>query len=86
MKEAARYSDDFLAFFKDHFGFRNTLISNWCVKDVKDAAEWNRTAQIFEVTPDKKIVWALSQWADPDLGPGSMIQLLDQPGGYGVGA
>jgi hypothetical protein len=64
----------------------NTLITNWCVKDVKDVAQWAGTAQVFEVTPAKKIVWALSQWADPDLGPGSMIQLLDQPGGYGVGA
>ena len=64
----------------------NTIITNWCVKDVKDAALWPTTAQVFEVTPAKKIVWALSQWEGPDLGPGSMIQLLDQPGGLGVGA
>jgi hypothetical protein len=36
--------------------------------------------QIIEVTPEKKVVWVLSQWKDPDLGPASSIQLLDQPG------
>jgi len=34
---------------------------------------------VFEVTPDKKLVWALSSWSDPDLGPASSIQLLDDP-------
>jgi len=32
------------------------------------------------VTPDKKVVWALSSWKDPDLGPATSIQLLDEPG------
>jgi hypothetical protein len=32
------------------------------------------------VTPQKKVVWALSAWNNPDLGPASSIQLLDQPG------
>jgi hypothetical protein len=64
----------------------NTIICNWCVKDLQDATQWPRSAQVFEVTHDKKIVWALSQWDGPDLGPGSMIQLLDQPGGLGIGA
>jgi hypothetical protein len=32
------------------------------------------------VTPDKQIVWALSSWKDPDLGPATSIQLLDEPG------
>jgi len=31
-----------------------------------------------EVTPDKKIVWALQDWKD--LGPASSTQLLDEPG------
>ena len=35
---------------------------------------------LVEVTPKKKIVWALSSWKDPDLGPATSIQLLDQPG------
>jgi hypothetical protein len=37
--------------------------------------------QILEVTPDKKVVWGLREWKDPnDLGPASAIQLLDEAG------
>jgi hypothetical protein len=36
---------------------------------------------VLEVTPDKKVVWALRSWTgDADLGPASSIQLLDEPG------
>jgi hypothetical protein len=36
---------------------------------------------VLEVTPDKKLVWALREWRDPaDLGPASSLQLLDEPG------
>jgi len=35
---------------------------------------------VFEVTRDKKIVWSLSAWKNPDLGPATYIQLLDEPG------
>ena len=34
----------------------------------------------LEVTPAKQVVWALSSWNDPDLGPATSIQLLDEPG------
>ena len=57
----------------------NTLISNWVAGAYKPA-DWPKTVQFFEVTPDKKIVWALSSWQNPDLGPATSIQLLDQPG------
>jgi hypothetical protein len=58
----------------------NTVITNWCAGD-KNMDEWPRTVQVLEVTPDKKVVWALRSWADPaDLGPASSIQLLDEPG------
>ena len=58
----------------------NTVISNWSASD-KNAAEWPGTVQILEVTPAKKVVWALRSWEDPlDLGPATSIQLLDQPG------
>lgn len=59
----------------------NTVICNWCPVDVKDPAQWPGTVQVLEVTNEKKVVWALSQWKDPDLGPASSIQLLDEPGG-----
>jgi hypothetical protein len=57
----------------------NTVISNWCAGNNK-TEEWAGTVQIFEVTRDKKVVWALSSWKDPDLGPATSIQLLDEPG------
>jgi hypothetical protein len=57
----------------------NTVIANWVAGNVK-LANWPSTIQIVEVTPDKKVVWALRQWKDPDLGPASSIQLMDQPG------
>jgi hypothetical protein len=57
----------------------NTIISNWCAGNNK-TEEWAGTVQVFEVTPDKKIVWELSSWNNPDLGPNTYIQLLDEPG------
>ena len=33
-----------------------------------------------ELTPEKKVVWAFNEWTNPDLGPASCIQLLDEPG------
>lgn len=57
----------------------NTVVSNWVAGNNK-TEEWAGTVQIFEVTPDKKVVWALSSWKDPDLGPATSIQLLDEPG------
>lgn len=55
----------------------NTVIANWLGADVKDAKDWPGTIQLIEVTPDKKVVWALSEWKDPDLGPASSFQLLN---------
>lgn len=57
----------------------NTVISNWCAGN-KNTEEWTGTVQVFEVTPDKKVVWALSSWENPDLGPNTYIQLLDEQG------
>jgi hypothetical protein len=34
--------------------------------------------QLVEVTPDKKVVWVLQDWAN--LGPASAVQILDDPG------
>jgi outer membrane protein assembly factor BamB len=56
----------------------NTLINNW-------VNEWNGPIdkshppiQAVELTPDKKIVWVLKSWKDPDLGPATTIQILDE--------
>lgn len=58
----------------------NTVICNWCPADIKDPKHWPGSVQVLEVTPAKKVVWALSEWNNPDLGPASSIQLLDEPG------
>jgi len=57
----------------------NTLLANWN-GNVANTATWPTFAQYWEVTPDKKIVWTVQSWLAPNLGPGSSIQALDQPG------
>ena len=57
----------------------NTVICSWIAGNNK-TEEWPGTVQVFEVTKDKKIVWALSSWKNPDLGPATSIQILDDPG------
>jgi hypothetical protein len=57
----------------------NTLINNW-------VNQWNgkinpdtAPVQALEITPDKKVVWALRSWSSSNLGPSTTIQLLDEP-------
>ena len=57
----------------------NTLINNW-------VNQWNgkinpdtAPVQALEITPDKKVAWALRSWSSPNLGPSTTIQLLDEP-------
>jgi hypothetical protein len=57
----------------------NTVICSWVAGNNK-TEEWAGTVQLLEVTPDKKIVWALSSWDKPDLGPCTYVQLLDEAG------
>lgn len=55
------------------------LVNNWY-------NEWNKTPmdtlhaplQAVELDKDGKIVWQLCSWRDPDLGPSTTIQLLDE--------
>ena len=54
----------------------NTLINNWAGSRPKD--EWTDVVQLIEVTPEKKVVWALRDWTL--FGPASSTQLLDEPG------
>jgi hypothetical protein len=59
----------------------NTVISNWCPSAVKDPKDWKESVQVLELTPRKKLVWALRSWEPPtELGPATVIQLLDEPG------
>ncbi len=39
----------------------NTVICNWCPGDLKDPKTWPGSVQILEVTPEKKVVWALER-------------------------
>ena len=55
----------------------NTLINNWYAQSMKNISPENLPVQAVEVTPDKKIVWALRSWAAPNLGPSTTIQILD---------
>ncbi|MEA2709089.1 MAG: hypothetical protein QOF78_1690 [Phycisphaerales bacterium] len=56
----------------------NTIICNWGGSIRKE--DWPKVVQVIQVTPLKQVVWALHQWKDPDLGPSSCLQLLDEPG------
>ena len=60
----------------------NTLFNHWMNEwDAQGGkiAPANALVQALEVTPDKKVVWALDAWRDPNLGPATTIQLLDRP-------
>lgn len=58
----------------------NTLINNWVNQWSAKIDPITAPVQALEITPDKKVVWALRSWANPDLGPSTTIQLLDEPG------
>ncbi len=56
----------------------NTLINNWVNQWSDKFDSTTVPVQALEVTPDKKIVWALRAWDEPaNLGPATTIQLLD---------
>jgi hypothetical protein len=54
----------------------NTLINNWAGS--RPFEEWTNVVQLIEVTPEKRVVWALRDWNT--FGPASSTQLLDEPG------
>jgi hypothetical protein len=59
----------------------NTLINTWFNQWSGTADPATAPVQALEVTPGKKVVWALRAWGDPvNLGPSTTIQLLDKPG------
>jgi hypothetical protein len=54
------------------------LICNWTGSLKK--AHWPTIVQVIEVTSDKKVVWAIREWKNPDLGTAYCIELLYQKG------
>jgi hypothetical protein len=63
----------------------NTIINEW-FNQWSDKLDPNTApVQAIEVTPDKKVVWALRSWTPPaDLGPSTTIQVLDDMYGPAV--
>lgn len=57
----------------------NTIICNW-IGGNKNQEQWPGSVQVFEVTKDKKLVWVLSAWENPDLGTATAIQILTDDG------
>jgi hypothetical protein len=57
----------------------NTLFNNWVNEWSGKVDRAKAPVQAWEVTPEKSIVWALRAWDGPDLGPSTVIQLLDDP-------
>jgi outer membrane protein assembly factor BamB len=58
----------------------NTLVNNWFNEWSGQLDRSNLPVQLVEFTPGKKIVWVLRSWENPDLGPATTIQILDEPG------
>lgn len=56
----------------------NTVFCSWTAGVKRD--DWPTIVEIVEVTSEKKVIWAFREWTNPDLGPASCIQLLDEPG------
>lgn len=55
----------------------NTLINNWFNQWSGKLDPATAEVQAIEVTPGKKVVWALRSWDDPvNLGPATTIQIL----------
>ena len=55
----------------------NTLINSWVAGQPEDT--WRGSVQFFEITPEKEVVWQLSSWGNPDLGPSTYIDIMDEP-------
>jgi outer membrane protein assembly factor BamB len=56
----------------------NTLVNNWFNEWSGKLDRSNPPVQAVEFTPDKKIAWVLRSWENPDLGPATTIQMLDE--------
>jgi hypothetical protein len=55
----------------------DTLINDWFNQWSGEVNSATAGVQAIEVTPDKKVVWALRSWSDPaNLGPATTIQIL----------
>ncbi len=59
----------------------NILVNNWYNQWGPTTNQSTLPVQAIEITPGKKVVWALREWAAPlNLGPSTTIQLLGKRG------
>jgi hypothetical protein len=59
----------------------NTVLTSWISGSKVNKANWADSVQLIEVTPEKKIVWAMREWGangGVDMGTSSEVQFLDQ--------
>ncbi len=57
----------------------NTIVNNWYNEWSKTPMDTlNAPVQAIEITPGGEMVWSMCAWKDPDLGPSTTIQPLDQ--------
>lgn len=54
----------------------NVIFNDWIAG--QDTSTWAGTVQFCEMTPSKEIVWTLSSWENPDLGPSTAIEIIRQ--------
>ena len=57
----------------------NTLVNSWFNEWNGQVDKTSPPVQAVEFTPDKKVVWVLRSWENPDLGPATTMQILDEP-------
>jgi hypothetical protein len=77
--KAAGLTTAFLAQGAIRLANGNTILGLWC-GPIGNTAQWSSTDQYWEVTPAKVPVWKVRSWTAPNLGPGSYMQPLDEPG------
>lgn len=57
----------------------NTIVNNWFNQWSNEDVS-KKPLQAIELTPDKKVVWAMRSWVDPaNLGPSTIITPLNEP-------
>lgn len=57
----------------------NYVINNWFNQWSDSVDMNNQPIQAIEITPEKKVVWALQSWTEPfNLGPSTTIQILGE--------
>ncbi len=57
----------------------NVLVNNWVNMWSSKIDPATAPPQVLEITPERKVVWALRAWEDPvNLGPSTIIQVLTE--------